>query len=280
MIIMIAAMVFSSFSTATQYNCFIDTVECTHVDMLALEQWSTLVLECIIVRAGQLAKLVSEYVHGSMALSCLSQVARKCRGVLVNYAPKNQLFTSAAVLGDFKYSPGLQESEFWGKKIQRAAAYRDIDQDGLITRKDFKLFVQRYRDMGTSEEHMKKVSDTFMKSCDAWGLTDDDKSLTYDEFANIFASTLDKVGESYAQRFLLLFEVIDTSGDGVISFKEWEMHNRALGVSPLDARKSFDAMDVDGDGSVSKEEFIAYHHEFFYSTEDNLKSSILLGPLD
>ena len=57
-------------------------------------------------------------------------------------------------------------------------------------------------------------------------------------------------------------------------------HYKALGADVAYARASFDAMDMDGNGVVSKEEFTAYNIEFFYSTEDKLNSSIMYGPLD
>jgi hypothetical protein len=39
-------------------------------------------------------------------------------------------------------------------------------------------------------------------------------------------------------------------------------------------------MNTSGDGVVSMDEFIQYNKEFFFTTEDTLKSSILYGPLD
>ena len=54
---------------------------------------------------------------------------------------------------------------------------------------------------------------------------------------------------------------------------------KALNIDKAHARASFDAMDTNGDGKISKEEFVAYHVEFYYTAEDKLKSSILYGPL-
>lgn len=76
-----------------------------------------------------------------------------------------------------------------------------------------------------------------------------------------------------------MFEIIDEDGDGTISLQEWVKYSRAIGVNPEDAKQSFDAMDANGDKKVTREEFLAYNEEFFYSTDDNLKSSILFGPL-
>ena len=75
------------------------------------------------------------------------------------------------------------------------------------------------------------------------------------------------------------FEQIDLNGNGEISVQEWQRYNHAMGISSGHARKSFKAMDANGDGVVSFQEFKAYIREFYFSTEDKLRSSILYGPL-
>ena len=44
-------------------------------------------------------------------------------------------------------------------------------------------------------------------------------------------------------------------------------------------KKSFEAMDTNGDGLVPKEVFLAFHKEYFLFDEDKLESSLLLVPL-
>ena len=43
---------------------------------------------------------------------------------------------------------------------------------------------------------------------------------------------------------------------------------------------SFRAMDRNHDTLLSREEFKAYHVEYFFTSEDKLNSSILYGPLN
>ena len=51
----------------------------------------------------------------------------------------------------------LRESEFYRKKLHRATAMRDVDHDGTLSRHDFELIVQRYRDLiGVPEEQLKE----------------------------------------------------------------------------------------------------------------------------
>ena len=70
-------------------------------------------------------------------------------------------------------------------------------------------------------------------------------------------------------------------GDGWISLKEWEHHYQAHIVFLWSTlyKASFEAMDANHDGKISMQEFIDYHTEFFFSSEDKLNSSILYGPV-
>ena len=37
----------------------------------------------------------------------------------------------------------------------------DADKDGVITRADYRLVLQRYREMGISDEHLKKLEKAY-----------------------------------------------------------------------------------------------------------------------
>ena len=110
------------------------------------------------------------------------------------------------------------------------------------------------------------------------GITDSTKSLSYEEVKRGIARIADT--HSKENYFLELFNVIDVDDDGTISFQEWEMHYKCLGIDPAHARASFDALDMNKDGIISKEEFRDYHWEFFCTAENKLNSEILYGPLE
>ena len=74
----------------------------------------------------------------------------------------------------------LANDAFWKKKLRHAFHTQDVDKDGFISRADFDLVVQRYQEMGSSNEHTKKLKDTFNKCCDEWGLTDSSVKFTID----------------------------------------------------------------------------------------------------
>ena len=172
----------------------------------------------------------------------------------------------------------LKKNEFWQKKIYKVAKIRDVDGDGLITKADYYLIFQRYKDMGTPEEHLKKLEKIAGDICKAFGIADGSTGLTYEEYVQIFQESL--VRADLDKILGVQFESIDGDGNGEISLKEWTDHYRAMGLDTNYAKPSFEAMDTNGDGIVSKEEFFAYLKEFYFSVEDKLKSSIVYGPLD
>ena len=171
------------------------------------------------------------------------------------------------------------ESPFWNKKLDRAVRVRDADKDGVITRKDFELVAQRYKDLGVSGEQLQRIRDSLMKMCDSVGLSDETKQFTYEEFKRRHAHVDIQLGTTNTI-FRTMFNGLDINGNGVVSMKEWELHYKCMGLDPKYAKASFEAMDTNGDGVVSLEEFTAYHVEFFSSTENKLNSAILYGPLD
>ena len=206
-----------------------------------------------------------------MAFLRISQLVPRIRvGLLL---AKPYLSTSAAVQSK------VRESAFWKKKFMLAMKNRDADKDGFISRKDFYLLVQRYEDLGYSPEQTKKIKNTFQQNFETWGLENESTALTYEQFSENYMKGLERAGEFHPSLFKEMFETVDMNGDGKITFDEWVKHNKAMGIDQKHARASFDAMDADGDGEVSVEEFSNYHREFFFSTEDKLKSSILYGPL-
>ena len=186
------------------------------------------------------------------------------------------LFHSATASEMNDHATVLQGSPFWNKKLDRAVQVRDVDKDGLITRKDFELVVQRYKDLGgVTAEQLQRIKSSVMGMCDAAGLVDNTKQLTREEFKKRHSSMSDHT----KLIFQTMFRGLDINGDGVVSIDEWELHYKCMGIDPKHAKASFEAMDTNGDGVVSGEEFLAYHVEYFSTTENKLNSAILYGPL-
>ena len=172
----------------------------------------------------------------------------------------------------------LQKSEFWRKKIRRAVEARDVNKSNSITRSDFFLIVEYYKKhSGATAEKIEELSKIFSTYCDKNGLVDDTVVLSMEEFEKRWLeSTRDR---PFVDRFTGMFKCLDINGDNFIDLAEWKIHNVAIGIPPEHAEASFNAIDRDGDGKITEDEFVNYHFEYFYSTENKLNSAILFGPL-
>ena len=161
-----------------------------------------------------------------------------------------------------------------------AVEIRDVNKDGCISREDFDIIVKRYKDAGASPEHVKKHQESFEKLYVIWGMTDESTKLTIQQFEEMFQDNLEKSFSHADELYSEWFHQVDINENGEISLDEWKIHSSALGISEKNAEESFIAMDANKDGTISMEEFIDYHKEFFFSAEDKLHSSILYGPLE
>ena len=78
----------------------------------------------------------------------------------------------------------------------------------------------------------------------------------------------------------MIFDAIDTNGDGGIEVEEFTAYFKSLSVTDAAvANQVFQAMDANHDGSLSREEFSAFGNEFFLSQDANSPSRFFFGPL-
>ena len=90
--------------------------------------------------------------------------------------------------------------------------------------------------------------------------TDSDGKVTPEEFAKWLSSqeTMEGLKTYFHNKSLQIFSDIDTDKSGYIDKKELKDISERLGQKDLDTEKVFKEMDMDSDGKVSKEEFIAW----------------------
>ncbi len=46
------------------------------------------------------------------------------------------------------------KNALWKKKMERELKSRDLDGDGFVSKVDYDLLIQRYRELGTPEKHL------------------------------------------------------------------------------------------------------------------------------
>ena len=138
--------------------------------------------------------------------------------------------------------------------------------------------MERYKKLtNCTQKKVEALSNMKMMTCNATGLVDNNVKISYSDFEKQEMATLfEKDNKDFFKR---MFVCLDTDDKGVISLKEWEAHNAAQGIPSEHAQISFEAMDSDGDGQVTMEEFLQYHFEYFCTAANKLNSSILSGSL-
>ena len=76
-----------------------------------------------------------------------------------------------------------------------------------------------------------------------------------------------------------MFNVVDTNGDGVISPLEFRLYFKIMGIDESSAQISFDAIDTDSDGTITRDEFVAAGMDFFTSVDETSLGTLFFGPL-
>ena len=79
--------------------------------------------------------------------------------------------------------------------------------------------------------------------------------------------------------FNVFFDIIDTNQNGVISSKEFEVYFQAMGIGKEHAKASFDGIDANHDGKISRDEFVDTGCEYFANHDPAHPCTLFWGPL-
>ncbi|MCP2256667.1 EF-hand domain pair [Streptoalloteichus tenebrarius] len=76
-----------------------------------------------------------------------------------------------------------------------------------------------------------------------------------------------------------IFDIIDSDGTNAIDKAEFEKYVKVWGIDASSALEAFGKLDLDGDGEISRHEFIRAAREFFYSPDLDTPGSLFFGHL-
>ncbi|MGH4006834.1 MAG: EF-hand domain-containing protein [Pseudonocardiaceae bacterium] len=175
-------------------------------------------------------------------------------------------------------------SDVLHRKIVNDFKLLDHDGDGTITRADFVPLV----DQLTSEFGYAAGSPEYQKFEQAvvhwWNVLvqnidkDSDAAISEDEYVSFYTDTPPETVRASIDPYVdALFELIDGDGDGAIDGAEFDRYLGTLGIPPDRRKGVFQKLDVNGSGTLSKDEFRVFMHEFITSDDPNAVGNHLLG---
>ena len=185
----------------------------------------------------------------------------------------------------------MEISPFLDRKLARRFRTYDADGDGYIEREDFARAANRTG----AEFGLPPDSPTRQRLTDAllgvWQQlatladADQDGRISEAEYKAAFAAgmleTPGSFDKSYAPLLNAVMDVADTDGDGRINADEHVRWTGAMMNLPeSDARESHRRTDTDGDGYITRQEFLETVREYYFDEDPNSSGSWALGPLD
>ncbi len=178
-------------------------------------------------------------------------------------------------------------SDLQQKKLTRYFRVYDVDDDGRLARPDFERVVENVRALyGVDEESSthRRLRDGYLvrweslrKSADA----DRDGGVDLVEWLAWWDEVLsdeERYEGEVAVVTRTLFDIFDTDGDGVLGPDEFCNFYGVYGLDSAMARQVFAALDMDGDGTVTRHELVAMAHEFYRSDDPDAPGNRLFGP--
>jgi Ca2+-binding EF-hand superfamily protein len=165
--------------------------------------------------------------------------------------------------------------------------FEEIDENGngVITSDDFERIAERLiQSFGAqTSPAADKVRRTYTKCWQRLAEladSDGDGQVTKEEFETVFASAQhNKFMQVLDEALDAEFDLADSDGNGVIDREELRRMLTAYGVPQADLNQAMAALDQDGDGQVSRNEYRAAMREFYLSDDPSTPSNQIFGSL-
>ncbi|XP_067946887.1 sarcoplasmic calcium-binding protein-like [Watersipora subatra] len=179
----------------------------------------------------------------------------------------------------------------WRKKMSTWFQRWDADGDGVLTRADFEIFSNRMEEYCKRRGSRERTTGIFIYMWEHFVSPEEPShigAVTHDEFIEKHFQARQKwdknptISASLIATFGLLFDAIDSSGDGLITMDEYNDFYAIMGIDVTLAAEAFRRIDRKSTGHITRDEFLstvmAYYCDFEPS-ETEVNQSLFLGPL-
>ncbi|KAK8743805.1 hypothetical protein OTU49_001275 [Cherax quadricarinatus] len=176
------------------------------------------------------------------------------------------------------------QTPFWRQKMRTHHSLIDVNKDGVVSWDDFEALISRFKQLGhLSPEEVSKFTDAIRHVWEEeWGASGDPYVfIGQEQFLMQMEHVVNTkdLRKKVASPLVYFFKAVDTDGSGEISIEEFEVFYTCLGLTEEDAAQSFAAIDKNGDGKLSRKEFVKLGREFFLSEDETQPSKLFWGPL-
>ena len=162
----------------------------------------------------------------------------------------------------------------------------DADDDGAIEESDYAIAAGRIASLSGLEPGSEEYEELHRQLVNGgWQLlrqfdTDGDGRVSIEEALAGFDGLHDdaqRYHEVIVEPSYSVFDLIDTDHDGRITADEHRAYLLALTVDEAIADVAFEHLDLDGDGYVSRDEFVQLMAEFFTSEDPDVAGGWMFG---
>jgi Ca2+-binding EF-hand superfamily protein len=181
-------------------------------------------------------------------------------------------------------------NELQERKFAHLFALLDVDDDGTIDRMDYTASADRLVTAfgyapGSPESEL--VRDRYNRLWETVTLpmdTDGDERVDVTEYSSGMERFVNTPDEGYRTHIAPIadafYDLMDVDGDGRITRTEYvRMAASAFRLSEDAGNAAFDKLDLDGNGSLDRAELHTANEQFFRSTEEDAKGNWIFGPI-
>lgn len=172
-------------------------------------------------------------------------------------------------------------SDFQRRKIAGVFEAMDTDGDGFLRKGDFVTLTDRWIAIRGTADRVRLTSimmgwwDTLLAAAHPSGDGRDGK-VTLDEVLTV-VDRLDAMPDAVTGTAEAMFEAVDENGDERISAGEYNRLIEAWSGRPTDTDAIFPLLDLDGDGHLSREEFVRLWTEFWAGDDPEAPGTWVFG---
>lgn len=182
--------------------------------------------------------------------------------------------------------PSDSQIAFRLRKLRTIFTRFDMDKDGYMSKEDFELMAKKLNELSNATgEQAESRRKAFTHCADIFEFTPGVKTPREDAVKNMNEVMLKlSLEEQRAMSDNILnpiFDAMDLDQNGNISLDEYKTYTQvlALDLSDEDKGKSFNLIDTNQDGQISREEFLKAAFEYLCNFEENEFSNVFYGPL-